>query len=539
MTEETTAREAATTAPPTTTGQQLTPRQIVTAMSGLMIAMLLAQLDNMIVAPALPTIAGDLGGATHLSWVVTGYILASAVATPMWGKLGDLFGHKYTFMTAIVLFLIGSALCGVAQDMTQLVLFRAFQGIGAGGLIVGIMSVVGMLVPPRERGKYIGLMMAVMPIAMIGGPLIGGFITDHVSWRWNFYVNLPLGGLALAVIWSTLHLSVETRKKDKVVIDWTGAGVLTVWIVSLVLAITWGGTEYPWGSWQIITLFAVAAVFFVTFLLVERTAAEPVIGLHLFANKNFTLATVMGFVAGFAMFGTITFLPQFQQFVQGKSATNSGLLLMPLMLALMTTSLGGGQIISRTGRYKVFPIVGTVLLGIGLFLFSTMDVGTTTFRSALFMVVMGLGLGCLMQTTNLIAQNSVAMRDLGAGTGTFTFVRTLGGSIGVAILGTIYNHQLHGSLTDSLGSGSKLGNGSLSDLTPGTLKEIGQAPGGSTIVDAVREAVVAGTHSIFLLASLLIIVGFAVSWFIREVPLRGSEPTPEVAAAEAADPMTV
>lgn len=535
MTEETTAATAA----PTTTGAQLTPRQIVTAMSGLMIAMLLAQLDNMIVAPALPTIAGDLGGATHLSWVVTGYILASAVATPMWGKLGDLFGHKYTFMTAIVLFLIGSALCGVAQDMTQLVLFRAFQGIGAGGLIVGIMSVVGMLVPPRERGKYIGLMMAVMPVAMIGGPLIGGFITDHVSWRWNFYVNLPLGGLALAVIWSTLHLSVETRKKEKVVIDWTGAGVLTVWIVSLVLAITWGGSQYPWGSWRIISLFAVAAVFFVVFLLVERTATEPIIGLHLFANKNFTLATVMGFVAGFAMFGTITFLPQFQQFVQGKSATNSGLLLMPLMLALMTTSLGGGQIISRTGRYKVFPIVGTVLLGIGLFLFSTMDVGTTTFRSALFMVVMGLGLGCLMQTTNLIAQNSVAMRDLGAGTGTFTFVRTLGGSIGVAILGTIYNHQLHGSIADSLGAVPKLGNGSLADLTPGALKQIGQAPGGERVVDAVREAVVAGTHSIFLLASVVIIAGFAVSWFVREVPLRGSEPTPEVAANEAADPMSV
>src|SRR5690348_7200704 len=355
---------------------ELTPRQIITAMSGLIVAMLLAQLDNMIVAPALPTIVGDLGGLNHLSWVVTGYILASAVATPLWGKLGDLFGHKNTFMASVVMFLLGSALCGVSQSMTQLVLFRAFQGLGAGGLIVGIMSVVGMLVPPRERGKYIGVMMAVMPASMIGGPLIGGFITDHLSWRWNFYVNLPLGVVALAVIWSTLHLSHEARPAGKVIIDWWGASVLSTWIVALVLAITWGGTEYPWGSWQIRTLFTVAVVGLVTRLLIERRAQEPVIGPHLFSSSNFSLATVIGFVAGFAMFGTITFLPQFQQFVQGQSATNSGLLLMPMMLSVMALSLGGGQVISRTGRYKVFLIVGMVLLGYGLYLFSTMDVGT-------------------------------------------------------------------------------------------------------------------------------------------------------------------
>jgi MFS family permease len=482
----------------------LTPRQIITAMSGLVVAMLLAQLDNMIVAPALPTIVGDLGGANHLSWVVTGYILASAVATPIWGKLGDLFGHKYTFMTAIVLFLIGSALCGLSQNMTQLVFFRAFQGIGAGGLLVGIMSVVGILVPPRERGKYIGVMMAVMPVAMIGGPLIGGFITDHVSWRWNFYVNLPLGAVALFVIWSTLHLSRETRSRDKVVIDWWGASVLTVWIVSLVLAITWGGTQYPWGSWQEISLFAVAAVGLAIFIRIERTAVEPVIGLHLFSNSNFRLATVMGFVAGFA----------------------SGLLLMPMMLALMTTSLGGGQIISRTGRYKIFPILGTVLLGVGLYLFSTMGVNTGTGKASLFMVVMGLGLGCLMQTTNLIAQNSVEIRDLGAGTGTFTFVRTLGGSIGVAILGTIYTHQLTTELTHHPKAGAELlKHGSVSDLTPRLLKTMSL-----DTVNAFKAAVVSGTHSIFLVASLLTIVGFAVSWFVREVTLRGSN-----APADSAD----
>jgi EmrB/QacA subfamily drug resistance transporter len=512
--------------PGTTSGAALTPRQIITAMSGLVVAMLLAQLDNMIVAPALPTIAGDLGGANHLSWVVTGYILASAVATPIWGKLGDLFGHKYTFMTSIVLFLIGSALCGLSQDMTQLVLFRAFQGLGAGGLLVGIMSVLGMLVPPRERGKYMGVMMAVMPVSMIGGPLVGGYITDHVSWRWNFYVNLPLGAIALFVIWSTLHLTSETKRTEKVVIDWWGISVLTTWIVALVLAITWGGTEYPWGSWQVVTLFVVAAIGFVTFILIERKAVEPVIGLHLFRSKNFVLASIMGFVAGFAMFGTITFLPQFQQFVQGKSATNSGLLLMPLMFALMFTSLGGGQVISRTGRYKVFPIAGTALLGIGLYLFSTMHVDTGSGRSALFMIVMGLGLGCLMQTTNLIAQNSVDVKDLGAGTGTFTFVRTLGGSIGVAILGTIYSHQLTGSLAHAGAGGSLGGSTDISALTPAALRAKASEQGGAKFIDAFQHAVIAGTHSIFLVAAIITIVGFAVSWFIREVPLRGSAPGP-------------
>lgn len=504
-------------------------------MSGLIIAMLLAQLDNMIVAPALPTIVGDLGGLDHLSWVVTGYILASAVSTPLWGKLGDLFGHKYTFMISVVLFLLGSALCGLAQGMTELVLFRAFQGIGAGGLIVGIMSVIGMLVPPRERGKYIGVMMAVMPASMIGGPLIGGFITDHLSWRWNFYVNLPLGAVALAVIWSTLHLSHETRPKGKVIIDWWGAGVLTTWIVALVLGITWGGTEYPWGSWQIRTLFAVALVGLVVFLLVERRAKEPVIGLHLFSNANFTLATAMGFVAGFAMFGTITFLPQFQQFVQGQSATNSGLLLMPMMFALMATSLGGGQYISRTGRYKVFPVVGTVLLGTGLYLFSTMGVGTTTFRTALFMIVLGFGLGCLMQTTNLIAQNSVEMRDLGAGTGTFTFVRTLGGSIGVAVLGALYTHRITEQMSGVQLPGAARGN--FSELTPAKVNELKATQ--PDLVDRFQHAVAQGTHSVFLVAAVLTIAGFALSWFIREVPLRTSNMKQPKNASQTAEELAV
>ena len=507
---------------------QLTPRQIVTAMSGLVLAMLLAQLDNMIVAPALPTIVGELGGLNHLSWVVTAYILASTVATPIWGKLGDIFGHKHTFMAAIGLFLIGSALCGASQNMTELVLFRGVQGLGAGGLIVGIMSVIGMLVSPRERGKYMGVMMAVMPAALIAGPLIGGWITDNASWRWVFYVNLPLGLASLFVVWWTLHLSHERSHQGRVLIDWWGAGVLSVWITSLVLAITWGGHQYPWDSWQILTLFAAAAVGLVAFLVIEQRVAEPIIPLRLFGIANFSLATALGFVAGFAMFGGITFLPQYQQFVQGASATNSGLLLMPMMIAAMVFSLGVGQVISRTGHYRTFPIVGTVLLVVGLWLFSTMGVDTPTWRTSLFMVVLGAGMGCLMQTTSLIAQNSVTIRDLGAATGASTFVRNLGGSLGVAILGAIYASQVTSTLTEAGVSGASTeGTGGLTPAVLQTLPLPAQ--------EVVKQAIADGTHSLFLFAAAVTVAGFVVSWFIKQVPLRDSASVPEPTAEEAAE----
>lgn len=511
---------------------ELTPRQILTAMSGLVIAMLLAQLDNMIVAPALPTIVGDLGGLNHLSWVVTAYILASTVSTPIWGKVGDLFGHKFTFMVSIVLFLIGSALCGLSQDMTQLVLFRAFQGIGAGGLIVGIMSVIGMLIPPRERGKYIGVMMAVMPAAMIGGPLIGGFITDHASWRWAFYVNIPLGIISLFVIWSTLHLTHERRTEGKVVIDWWGASALTAWVTALILAITWGGNQYPWGSWQVILLEVIAVVGLVAFLAIERRAADPIIGLHLFSSRNFSLATGLGFVAGFAMFGAITFLPQFQQFVQEQSATSSGLLLMPMMLSAMIFSMGGGQIISRTGSYKIFPIIGTACLGVGLALFSTMGLDTPTGVTALYMVVLGAGMGCLMQTTNLIAQNSVELRDLGSATGTSTFVRNLGGSLGVAALGAIYGHHVTESLAASGVEPSRFKD--VASLTPEALMSLPEP-----VRVAFQTAVVDGTQEIYFWAALVTVFGFVASWFVKQVPLRTSNTAPRQAVVEAAEEVAI
>lgn len=493
---------------------QLSHRQILAAMSGLVIAMLLAQLDNMIVSPALPTIVGELGGLNHLSWVVTGYILASTVSTPIWGKLGDLFGHKKLFMFSIVIFLIGSALCGMAQDMTQLVLFRAFQGIGGGGLIVGVMSVIAVLIPPRQRGKYVGIMMAVFPAAMIAGPMIGGWITDNVSWRWAFYVNLPLGILALIVISTTLHVAVEKPNK-KVKIDWAGIGLIIVWLTSLVLMITWGGTEYEWGSGQIIGLGVVAAIGLVAFLLVERRAADPIVPLRLFGIRNFSIATLLGFVAGFAMFGGLTFLPQFQQFVQGESATNSGLLLMPMMISAMVVSLVGGQIMTRTGHYKVLPIVGSALLAWGLWLFSRMDVNTDTSTTALYMIVLGAGMGSLMQTTTLIAQNSVEIPDIGAATGTATFTRNLGGSIGVSILGALFAATLTDKFSAFGANAAQAGDPRA--MTPEMVHSL-PAPLRMLFLDAVAS----GTQVIFFWSAVVAIIGFAVSWFIKQVPLRTS-----------------
>jgi EmrB/QacA subfamily drug resistance transporter len=501
------------TSTPTTNSYELSPKQIITAMSGLVIALLLAMLDNMIVAPALPTIVGDLGGLEHLAWGVTGYILASTVSTPIWGKLGDLFGHKRTFMIAITIFLVGSALCGMSQNMTELVGFRALQGLGAGGLMVGVMSVIGIMVSPRDRGKYQGIMMAVMPAAMIAGPLIGGYITDNASWRWVFYVNLPLGLFALVVIALTLNLPAEMHKKASALhIDWWGAGVLTVWISALVLLVTWGGTQYSWGSWQIVGLGVVAVVGFLVFVRIERRVDEPVMPLKMFSIANFSLASALGFVAGFAMFGGVTFLPQFQQFVQGQSATNSGLLLMPMMISAMVCSLAGGFIISRTGRYKVFPILGTAFLALGLWLFSRMGVDTTVVTTGVYMLALGAGMGFLMQTTNLIAQNSVPIRDLGTATGTATFTRNLGSSIGVALLGAIYANQLTSTLSGAAAGGPAP---SASGMTPEALRQLPAA-----VQELFHQAVANGTQAIFLLATAIAAVGFVLSWFIKEVKLR-------------------
>ncbi|MET3983199.1 MDR family MFS transporter [Streptomyces sp. PvR034] len=491
------------------------PRSVRVVLLALMIAMLLAMLDNMIIGTAMPTIVGELGGLEHLSWVVTAYTLATAASTPIWGKLGDMYGRKGSFLTSIVIFLIGSVLSGMAQNMGELIGFRAIQGLGAGGLMVGVMAIIGDLIPPRERGKYQGMMAGVMALAMIGGPLIGGTITDHWGWRWSFYINLPLGVVALAMVTAVLHLP---KKKTQGKIDYLGAALLTLAITSTVLVTTWGGTEYAWGSAEIIGLIAVGIVSIAGFLFVETRAAEPVMPLHIFRSRNFTLMSVIGFLTGFAMFGGVLYLPLFQQSVQGASATNSGLLLLPMLLSMMVVSLIAGRVTTNSGKYKMFPIAGGALMVVGLFLLSQMDTGTSRLMSGVYMAVLGAGLGFLMQITMLVAQNSVEMKDMGVASSSATLFRTLGGSFGVALMGSLFTSQVTQTMTDRLGPAAAAKSGS-AQLDAAHLAQLPPV-----VREAYQHAVAAGTHSAFLLGAGIALIGFIAAWFVKEVPLRGAGP---------------
>ncbi|WP_189785592.1 MDR family MFS transporter [Streptomyces capitiformicae] len=494
------------------------PRSVRVVLLALMIAMLLAMLDNMIIGTAMPTIVGDLGGLEHLSWVVTAYTLATAASTPIWGKLGDLYGRKGIFMTSIVIFLIGSALSGMAQDMGQLIGFRAVQGLGAGGLMVGVMAIIGDLIPPRERGKYQGLMAGVMALAMIAGPLVGGSITDHWGWRWSFYINLPLGVLALGAISVVLHLPKPSRAgKPARDIDYLGAVLLTVGITALVLVTTWGGTEYAWGSAVIMELAAIGVASLVGFLFVETRVAEPVMPLHIFRSRNFTLMSVIGFITGFVMFGAVLFLPLYQQSVQGASATNSGLLLLPMLGAMLAVSMVAGRVTTGSGRYKVFPVAGSVLMIVGLFLLAQMDTGTSRVTSGVFMAVLGAGMGCLMQITMLVAQNSVEMKDMGVASSTATLSRTLGSSFGVAIMGALFNSRVQEVMAERAGALGSAVTERSAQLDAASLAKLPVAAR-----EAYQFAVVAGTHSAFLLGAGVAVVALVAAVFVREVPLKGA-----------------
>nr|WP_188272946.1 MDR family MFS transporter [Streptomyces sp. CBMA152] len=498
-------------------------RSVRVVLLALMIAMLLAMLDNMIVGTAMPTIVGDLGGMAHLSWVVTAYTLATAASTPIWGKLGDMYGRKGAFLSSIVVFLVGSALSGMAQDMGQLIGFRAIQGLGAGGLIVGVMAIIGELIPPRERGKYQGMMAGVMGIAMIGGPLVGGSITDHLGWRWSFYINLPLGVVALAMVTAVLHLP---KKKSKPKIDYLGTVLLTVGITAIVLVTTWGGTEYAWGSARIMELIALGVASLVGFFFVETKAAEPIVPLHIFRSRNFSLMAGIAFITGFVMFGAVLFLPLYQQSVQGASATNSGLLLLPMLLSMTVVSLFAGRVTTSTGRYKAFPIVGSVLVAVGMYLLSTMGTGTTRLTSGLYMAILGAGMGCLLQITMLVAQNSVELRDIGVGSSTSTLARTLGSSFGVAIMGALFNSRVQDEMMARGGAGvtersAQLNAASLAKLPP-------------QLREAYQHAVSSGTHGAFLLGAVVALGALGAALFVKEVPLRGAGPKPSGDAPDAA-----
>ena len=491
--------------------------------AALMLGMFLAALDQTIVATALPTIVGDLGGLNHLSWVVTAYLLASTVSTPIYGKLGDMYGRKPIFQAAILIFLAGSMLAGLSQTMAELIAFRAIQGIGAGGLIVSAQAIIADIVPPRERGRYMGLIGAVFAVASVAGPLLGGFLVDNLSWRWVFYVNMPVGAVALVIVALKLHLHVVRHRHR---IDYVGAGLLAGAVSALILATTWGGNQYAWGSGTILGLLTAGVVLLGAFIWQERRAREPIIPLDLFESRVFNVAGAMGFTIGMAMFGAIVFIPLYLQLVYGASPTSSGLRMIPLMAGLLVAAVFSGRLISRIGRYKVFPIVGTAVLVVGMFLLSRLGVGTAPLLASVYMAVVGVGIGLVMQVLVLVVQNDAKPREIGVATSTATFFRSVGGSFGVALFGAIFASQLTDALKKLPPESAKYLAGGV-HLSP---EQASQLPPDvhAQFLDAFSHSL----HGVFLWGMAMAVVPFGLSWLLKEVPLRTTihnpdEPLPE------------
>ncbi|MFF0494692.1 DHA2 family efflux MFS transporter permease subunit [Nocardia sp. NPDC004068] len=474
------------------------------------LGMLMAALDQTIVSTALPTIVADLGGAGHLAWVVTSYLLAEAVATALAGKFGDLFGRKRVFQISGLIFIIGSMIAGLANGMTLLVVARAVQGLGAGGLMVTAMALIADVIPLRERGKYQGALGAVFGVTTVIGPTLGGLFTDHASWRWCFYVNVPLAILMIVVAARAIP---SIRSAVRPVIDYAGIALVAVGVSCLVLGLEWGGQEYPWGSATILGLFAAAAILLACFVFVEFRAKEPMLPMHLFRSNAFTVCSILSFIVGFAMMGALTYLPAYLQYVNGLSATASGFRTLPMVVGLFITSIISGQIVGRTGKYKVFPIAGIAVTALGLYLMSTMDRTTGFWTESAYMLVLGLGLGLAMQVLTIVVQNTVPYADLGTATSGVTFFRTLGSTFGASVFGTLYSNRLTPNLREALANDP-----SVDPAAAGSPQLLHRLPyeRAVPIIDAYADTIA----YMFRWAVPVALLGFVVAWFLKQVPLR-------------------
>jgi EmrB/QacA subfamily drug resistance transporter len=507
--------------------EKITKRRLWFILGALLLGMLLAALDQTIVSTALPTIVGDLHGGSHLAWVVTAYLLASTVSTPLWGKLGDQYGRKTFFQAAIVIFVIGSALAGFSHTMTELIAFRAVQGLGGGGLMVGAQTIIGDVVSPRDRGRYMGLFGAMFAVATVIGPLIGGLCVTYLSWRWVFYINLPLGIVALFVTGAVLpgHL-----RRVSHAIDYAGSLLLAASATSLIIFASLGGISWAWVSVPSIGTAVLGVLLAIGFLLVERGAAEPVIPLKLFRERVFNAASAIGFVMGFAMFGALTFLPLYMQIVKGVSPTASGLRILPLMLGMLGASVISGRLVTRWGRYKIFPIVGTALMTIGAYLLSLIDASTNGWVLAGYMFVFGVGMGLVMQVLVVAVQNAVSYHDLGVATSSATFFRMIGGSFGTAVFGAIYAIVLNHTIAPTLAKvpASVLKSFNPQTINPEILTKLKSTAAGLFFYTRYIDAVTHAIQIVFLVAVPISFVAFLLSFLLPEVELRKTVQTVDV-----------